>query len=135
MVNSISILGRLGADPVIKPVIKRDNSTVNVTTLRIADNNYASGTIQTNWITCEIWGERFTEMVKKLKKAPLTNNYKNKEGLTVTNLKLDVRSLNFGIEDKLPTDNFNNQMEEMNHSEDDELGTITPPQTKRRKQK
>jgi hypothetical protein len=35
--------------------------SIQLFTLRVADNKYASGTIQNNWIKCEIWGERFTE--------------------------------------------------------------------------
>lgn len=64
MVSFISVLGRLGKEPITRAIQPRNsNNRTNVTNLRVASNDYVGGKQQTTWYDVEVWGDRFSNKI------------------------------------------------------------------------
>ncbi len=98
--NTITIIGHIGADPVVRFTA----SGLKVTTFTVATNSRKGGADITVWFRVTVWGDRFDKMIAHLKKGSAIivigelqkpEIWTDKEGRPQVTLELTANSLHF----------------------------------------
>jgi single-strand DNA-binding protein len=98
--NTITIIGHIGADP----VVRFTSSGQKVTSFTVATNSRKGGADITVWFRVTVWGDRFDKMIAHLKKGSAIivigelqkpEIWTDKEGRPQVTLELTANSLHF----------------------------------------
>jgi single-stranded DNA-binding protein len=66
---TVIVNGFLGSDPQQKTVRTANGNSATVTTLKIASNDWVGTSKKVLWFTADIWGDRFSNVIKFLRKG------------------------------------------------------------------